>query len=94
MKRRGRRRSRICANHRPLAVLHHFNHRDIALTRRALGDPGTLATLDINHDANAPMFNTDTTLSLMSLPTPTKKEIRGLREIGWLEREGMDVCPG
>ena len=59
MKKRGRRRRGICANHHPLAVLHRFNHSNSALTRQTLRDPGTLATLDINHKARTPMFNTD-----------------------------------
>ncbi len=62
MKWRGRRQSRICANYHPLAVLHRFNHSNSDLTRQPLRDPGTLATLDINHEANTPMFNTDKTL--------------------------------
>lgn len=57
----GGRQSRICANYHPLAVLHRFNHSNSALTRQPLRDPGTLATLDINHKANTPMFNTDKT---------------------------------
>lgn len=54
-------RARICANYHPLAVLHCFNHSNSVLTRQPLGDPGNLATLDINHKANTPMLNTDMT---------------------------------